>query len=110
MKLEDAKREIQRAGGFRVHFERRANGMLSSDYFPDRTEDGLPLIGQAWELAEQWSKVNPCDYVNIYVVHANDWTPVDGYRSKTLNKYPPPPMESPDSVDAVRLSVDEHDA
>lgn len=88
MKLEDARRLIADTAGYRVHFEKRAGGMLASDYFPERNEPAIKSLEDAWTLAGQWAGVDPDIYVNIYVVYAHDWTPVSNYNLKKLNQYP----------------------
>lgn len=88
MKIIEARDLMRRQGGYRVHFEKRGGGLLSSDFFPDRDEPGIVDRLDAWKLAEQWAVVDPDVYVNIYVIYAHDFTPVDGYSELRLNTYP----------------------
>jgi hypothetical protein len=89
MKITEARDIMRRQCGYRVHFdEKREGGMLYSDYFPERDEPPIADLEDAWRLAEQWAAVDPSLYVNIYVTHAHDWTPVEGYTTRELNKYP----------------------
>jgi hypothetical protein len=95
MRLSDLMAEIEppsKATGYRVHFEKRAGGMLSSDYAPDRTEDAIPLEADAWALATRLAFADPHGkrFVNIYVIHAHDWTPVANYTRLMLNAHPRP--------------------
>ncbi len=90
MKILEAKRLMQAAAGYRVSFEKREGGMLYSDHFPDRDEPPIVTLDDAWRLAEDWAKVDPNTYVNVYVVNALDWVPVDGYNDRKLNRYPAP--------------------
>ena len=74
--------------GFRVAFERRENGMLRSDYFPERDENPIPTETEAWNEARSFAAVAPKEYVNIYVIRCDDWTPVPGYAAKRLRTHP----------------------
>ncbi len=95
MKILDAKRLMQAASGYRVHFEKREGCMLVSDHFPARDEPPIVTLADAWRLAEEWAKVDPRTYVNIYVIDALDWAPVDGYNERRLNSYPGRSVPSP---------------
>ena len=46
---------------------------------PFATED------EAWTFARKLSGAT--NIVNIYVIYASDWTPVEGYNEKLLKKY-----------------------
>lgn len=85
MKMLDAKKLMEKAAGYRVHFERRNGGMLESDYFPERDEPAIVDLEDAWKLAAQWAKVDPQVYVNIYVINGFDWCPVPNYQQRRLN-------------------------
>jgi hypothetical protein len=93
MKITEARELMRKAAGYRVVFQKRAGGMLESDFFPDRTEPAIVDLEDAWNLAAQFATVDPTLYVNIYVVHAHDSTPVDGYARRKQNVYPPRSIE-----------------
>src|SRR4051812_11984088 len=88
MRMQDAVALMRMHEGYRVHFERREPGMLASDYFPERDEPAIAEVEDAWRLAEKFAQLDPSLFVNVYVVSAYDWTPVEGYRSRLLNGYP----------------------
>lgn len=97
MRIKDAKAIMRTRAGYRVHFERRADGLMHSDYFPERDEPPIAELDDAWKLAAQWADVDPSVYVNVYVIYAHDWTPVDNYRTRRLNTHPPV-LENGDEV------------
>ncbi len=101
MKMSVAVDLMKRGGGYRVHFEKRGGGVLQSDYFPERDERPIWELEEAWNIAEKWAALNPELYVNVYVVSAYDWTPVENYQSRKLNVYPP------ECVDAASPSESE---
>ena len=73
--------------GFMILFEKRENGVLIADYFPDKRA-GEPLLKTeeiAWKLANDFAKVSDY-YVNIYVADSS-FSPVKDYNKKKLNKY-----------------------
>lgn len=88
MRMNEAKALIDRAAGYRVSFERREGHLLISDYFPERNEPPIADEGDAWKLARGFAMVDPLVYVNVYVIHAEDFSPVAGYDAKKLNRYP----------------------
>lgn len=100
MRMKLAAGLMRRAAGYRVHFERREDGMLCSDYFPERDEPAIAELDDAWRLAGEWAKVDPTLYVNVYVVSGYDWVPVDDYLDRRLNVHPSPP-KAPQSDEAV---------
>lgn len=70
-------------GGYMVHFEKIVGRCLHSDYFPEREEEPIETVEMAWELARQFSAADKKnEYKNIYVVNADNFTPVAGYREK----------------------------
>lgn len=73
--------------GFRVHFELREDGVLASDYMPERDEAPIPTLDVAWEIARRMDEFAPGHIVNIYVIDLK-WRPVTGYDSKRLRRYP----------------------
>ena len=89
MKFQEALDIINlREKGYMVSFERRNDGLLISDYFPDKHADELliPTVEEAWDLAERFSKATDSDIVNIYVID-NTFSPVAGYSEKMFKKY-----------------------
>lgn len=95
MKMVLACELMRKATGYRVHFERRGDGMLYSDHFPERDEPPIAELEDAWKLAAQFANVDPTRYVNVYVINALDGAPVDDYQLRTLNVYPPAPPQEP---------------
>lgn len=87
MKWNDAVNFILRADcknrGYRVSFERAENGVLISDFFPDRDETLIHSEERAWELAEQFARNTKQWAVNIYVVDEN-FSPVEGYEKRRI--------------------------
>ena len=85
LKMIDGSKKIET--GFMVSFEKRENGMLVSDHFPDKHADE-PLLKTkeiAWKLAKDFANVSD-RYVNIYVVDSS-FSPIKEYNIKELNKY-----------------------
>lgn len=74
--------------GFRVSFEHREGHMLASDFFPDRDEAPIETEKEAWQLAAWFAEKAPVNFVNIYVVNAKTFLPVDGYRERMLRRFP----------------------
>ena len=72
---------------FRVSFERRANGMLYSEYMPERDETLVKGLDKAWQLAADIAQYAPNNIVNIYVIDSQ-WRPVVDYRNKMFRAYP----------------------
>lgn len=89
MRMKDAKALMAQAAGYRVHFEKRERGMLCGDHFPEGDEPPIADEEDAWKLAAAFAEVDPRTYVNVYVVSALDWVPVDGFDIRKLNTYPP---------------------
>lgn len=79
-------RQLFEPAGYRVHFERRDDGVLISDHCPEVNEALMPSLSEAWELARRISVVIP-NAVNIYVVDQT-WLPVAGYRERMLRPHP----------------------
>lgn len=75
-------------GGYRVSFERRVPSALCGDMFPARDEEPIENKEAAWELARQWAAA-ASDCVNIYVISAVTFKPVDGYERRLMNRYYP---------------------
>lgn len=90
MKLEEAKHIIDnKPTGYRVSFERREGGLLISDFFPDRDEKPFEVEEVAWEWAKDFAVASKKkEFVNIYVIRADNFSPVAGYWDKMLNCYP----------------------
>ena len=74
MKMEEAQEIINGEDkGFMVHFDECGDGMLRSNYFPDK-HAGEALIGtedEAWELAASFANKTYGKMVNIYVIDHN---------------------------------------
>lgn len=89
MKFQEAKDIIRRNAGFRVEFEKQAGGMLVSDHFPDDGEETICTETAAWGYARAFAKVGRNHgIVNVYVIHGDDYTPVEDYVEQKLNVYP----------------------
>lgn len=89
MKMQEAMQIMEDApklGGFLVNFEKVAGGMLHSDYFPDvrAGEPPIPDEGEAWKMAAQFAAKTRLQCVNIYVVRADNFRPVSGYRERLI--------------------------
>lgn len=82
--IETHKRAIQRAG-YLVSAERVESGMLRGVYFPDKDEVPIASEEEAWRLAREFAAATHGEYVNIYVIHAKDFTPVMGYESRKIS-------------------------
>ena len=90
MKFKDAKEIIRRNAGFRVEFEHIEGGILASDHFPDNDEETIRTEGEAWEYAKKFAEACKDEgIVNVYVIHGDDYVPVEGYKERELNLYPP---------------------
>ena len=75
----------KRVRGFLVAFEKKDNGMLVSDSFPDKQfESVIPTEEEAWKLAKRFADAAAWRYTNIYVVYAEDYTPVPDYKNKAI--------------------------
>lgn len=74
--------------GYMVSFEVRKNGVLGSDYFPDKHANELliPTEEEAWNLAERFANATGSEVVNLYVID-HTFSPVKGYTNKILKKY-----------------------
>jgi hypothetical protein len=69
--------------GYRVHFEHAGDGLLRSDYFPERDEPMIEDEEEAWELARKFAARTRGRCVNLYVVDQS-WCPVPGYRYRKI--------------------------
>ncbi len=69
--------------GFRVSFELAEEGMLKSDFFPDRNEPLIETETEAWLLANAFAKQTYGHYVNIYVTN-DEFSPVQGYEKRKI--------------------------
>ena len=85
MKMGEAMKIIDKefeSEGFMVYFEKCGDGMLRSDYFPDK-HAGEPLIEtekEAWLLAKKFANRMKGKVVNLYVIDQT-FHPVLGYRT-----------------------------
>ena len=75
--------------GFLVHFEKVVGGMLHSDYLPNVRAGYRPIPDEdeAWNIAEKFAFETSLRCVNIYVVHSDNFVPVDGYRERMISNY-----------------------
>ena len=81
--------ESKKPKGYRVHFEVRSGGVLTSDYFPNEDEPLIDTEEKAWQLAMEFATAtDPYKYVNIYVT-THDHRPVAGYEKREIRRYPP---------------------
>ena len=91
MKMRDAldiinKVSINRRPGFAVSFEWYSDGRLRSDHFPDvHREPGIVTEAEAWTLAETFADRMAGQVCNVYVVNAQDFVPVDGYKERKID-------------------------
>ena len=87
MKMAEAIKILNSKKGFMVSFEKKENGALIADYFPDKRlgEKLIATEKQAWKLATRFAEATSGDgkYVNIYVVDSN-FFPVEGYEDKKM--------------------------
>jgi hypothetical protein len=90
MRMKDAEEMMRAAAGYRVHFEKREDGMLCSDYFPWCDEPPIAEETDAWKLASKFAAIDPDVFVNVYVISAFDSAPVNNYASRKLNPHPTP--------------------
>ena len=74
--------------GYMVHFEWCGDGMLRSDYFPDK-HNGETLIQtewEAWELVGKFARATKGKTCDLYVID-NTFSPVKDYeRRKIINR------------------------
>jgi len=86
MKLAKAMEMIQnKPTGYMVHFEWCGNGLLTSDYFPDKLngEDLIPTEDEAWMLANRFAMATRGKTCNLYVVGRN-FSPVESYKDRQI--------------------------
>lgn len=69
--------------GFRVHFEHAGDGLLRSDYFPDKEEKLIPTEIEAWIIARKFAEHTKSRCVNIYVCDES-FSPVKDYKDKEI--------------------------
>lgn len=80
--LEIIERE-EKPSGFRVHFEKVQDGILTTDYFPDAKE--IPIANEelAWRYAAKFAAKSFGKYANIHVVDSR-YCPVKRYGEKII--------------------------
>jgi 1,2-phenylacetyl-CoA epoxidase PaaB subunit len=90
MKMAEALACINAREGYCVTFEIRKDSCLHSDHFPDvrAGEPGIETIEAAWDLAAKFAYARRKDVVNVFVVHASDFTPIEGSLTRALNLHP----------------------
>lgn len=74
--------------GFRINYEIRVGFFMVSDIVPDRDEKPFPDFETARDYAVKMAANLPPEYVNIYVIDAGTFKPVEGYKGRTLRRYP----------------------
>lgn len=84
---------LQRSGGYAVSFEWIEGGMLRSDHFPDvhprfGNEQGIPTEAQAWSMAREFAAAMKGKVCNVYVIRADNFVPVVGYRDRMIMNRP----------------------
>jgi glycosylphosphatidylinositol transamidase (GPIT) subunit GPI8 len=91
MKMSEAKeiidgehQSIEKYEGFMVCFDRRENGFLFGEFFPERTagDELIKSEEEAWSLARDFAR-KASWAVNIYVMD-HHYQPVDGYKEKMI--------------------------
>lgn len=88
--LKGLKLIFNKSKGFRICFERRERGFLTTDYLPAGNEPPIPSKRLAWQLALALCRAtSPNKVVNIYLVHSTTAAPVEDYEKKTLRRYSP---------------------
>jgi hypothetical protein len=86
MKLAHALKIIKGPSGYCVHFEHAGDGLLRSDHFPEVRNGEAPISteDEAWELAGMFADATRGKCVNLYVVNADNFVPVMGYRDRYI--------------------------
>lgn len=90
MKLDEAQALILKheRAQYRVSFERRGDGVLRSDHFPERDEPGFSTIPTAVDWMKRFANATPADeIVNIRIVDGQ-WSHVG--HVPIIRLYPPP--------------------
>ena len=69
-----------------VSFEWLDNGVLTSDYFPDKTigEELISTKVEAWFLATEFAKATKGLAYNVFVID-HEFSPVSDVKAKMLN-------------------------
>lgn len=88
MRMKEAEAIIHRGGGCLVHFERIEGSLLACDHFPDVRAGENPIATEddAWLWAARFAAATRGSCVNVYVIHAEDFTPVKGYEQRAVNR------------------------
>lgn len=92
MKALERADELSRAAtveGYRVSYERKDGAFLIGEMWPVREQPPLYCSeAEAWDYAQRLAAPNVGHYVNLYVIHAKDFTPVEGYQDKFIRNRP----------------------
>lgn len=86
MRMSEAEAIIQgESKGFMVCFEWAAEGLLKSDYFPDKHagESLIETEDEAWRMAVKFAEQTKGRAVNLCVTDHN-FNRVDGYKEKLI--------------------------
>lgn len=89
MRLADAMSMMQgreEPRGFRVNYEEIEGCILRGGFFPERDEEPFKTEAEAWTMAQRFAEAAPQRFVDIYVIGAHDFVPVDGYDAKMLRR------------------------
>jgi hypothetical protein len=95
MQIEEVKKILttkETDGCYLVHFEAKEGKggcILAAKYFPDPGETPFRSEQDAWNWAAAFANtLGPAKVVNVYVVDASNWRPVDDYRKRLCNPHP----------------------
>jgi hypothetical protein len=85
MKMQEALAIINKTNGYMVTFEWVKDGLLTSDYFPDKDLGDILFATEdkAWEWAQKFADKTWGRCVNIYVIDSV-FQPVLGYKERTI--------------------------
>lgn len=86
---------------YRISFERKDGGVLCGEMWPVRESKPLTCSEEdAWLHARDLAAGHVGEFVNIYVINADDFTPVPGYRDKIILNRPPSAKPAPPAYTA----------
>jgi hypothetical protein len=69
---------IEKPKRYRVSYDRRKNGFLYSEYFPDHTEPPIASREEAEDLASKFSAACGSGYCNVKLIYADSFSPASG--------------------------------
>lgn len=76
--------EPEAIGGYRVSFERLHGRLVSGDYFPARNETPFSTEREAWTWAAIFAAHAAKEIIDIYVIYADGFGPVPGYKERAF--------------------------